>query len=291
MLIVLSHNHDASAVQFIADWPGGGAALLTAADLSVAGWRHTWADDVELPSDLGEAAAVVAGQRVLTRDITGVLTRWPRFLEQELGAITRDDRAFVAAEMTAFMTAWLSQLRCPVLNRPSPLSLCGPAWRREEWTHLACTLRIPAAPITRTVSLGSPVAPPPQRGAAVIVVAKPATIAAAPRGSRRSAQWDDGADGFSSIGEAHPRLHGYARTLAAAAGVGLLEVSFSTAESDALFLSASLWPPIHEPPVSHALHDYFQAGTLNPRSQSRSMPLGREPSDDRDLGRAGRSDR
>lgn len=269
MLVVLSHNHDASAVQLVADWSGGRAALLTSADLSLAGWWHSWPDDLDLVSGLSGPAAVVAGRPMLTRDITGVLTRWPRFLEQELVSIDPADRAFVAAEMTAFMTAWLSQLSCPVLNRPSSLSLCGPPWRREEWTHLACALKVPAVPRTRAVSFAShpaaPVAMEPDGATAITVVARfPSSdrpVGRLPRGLGSP----ESLDRFSSFGEAHPRLHGHARGLAAAAGVELLQVLFTSPDSDALFLTASLWPPVHEPPVSSALRDYFHANTLVPR--------------------------
>jgi hypothetical protein len=257
LLVVLANSGDASAVKLVADWPGGGAALLTAQDLSMPGWCQAWPDDDDPDADVLAPAAVVSGRRIATRDIIGVLTRWPRFIERELVAINPADRAFVAAEMTAFATAWLSQLSCPVLNRPSALSLCGPPWRHEQWTHLACTLKIPAVPRTRTASFDALAAAPavrePDRATAVTVVAKfPSRQRRLPGSSER----------FNSFGEAHPRLHHHARSLAAAAGVELLQVFFTSADSGAQFLSTSLWPPVDEPPVSSALREYFRAGSL-----------------------------
>jgi hypothetical protein len=224
--------------------------------------KQAWPDDLDLEAKFSGPAAIVSGRRILTHDITGVLTRWPRFIEHELVTINRSDRAFVAAEMTAFVTAWLSQLSCPVLNRPSPLSLCGPPWRYEEWTHLACTLKIPAVPRTRSASFTSRraalVAQEPARATAITVVAKspPGVWAPMRSGSLEALEC------FNSFGEAHECLHRHARNLAAAAGVGLLQVFFTSADSDAQFLSTCLWPPVHEPPVSSALREYFLADSL-----------------------------
>jgi hypothetical protein len=39
----------------------------------------------------------------------------------------------VAAEMNAFLVAWLTSLTCPIFNRPTATSLCGPAWSVEHW--------------------------------------------------------------------------------------------------------------------------------------------------------------
>jgi hypothetical protein len=268
LLVVLSHKDDASAVKLVADWPGGRAALLTAKDLSIAGWWQAWPDDLDLVANFSGPAAIVSGRPILTRDITGVLTRRPRFIEQELVSINRADRAFVAAEMTAFMTAWLSQLSCPVLNRPSALSLCGPPWRHEEWTHLACTLRVPAVPRTRTASSTSrpaaPFAREPDQATAVTVVAKFPSGDRAPAKSAHGSRSFQSLECFNSFGEAHPCLHRHARSLAAAAGVGLLQVFFTSADSNGRFLSTSLWPPVHEPPVSSALRKYFGAGSRLP---------------------------
>jgi hypothetical protein len=50
---------------------------------------------------------------------------------------------FMAAEMTAFLLAWLEALECPVIPRPSPGCLCGRNWGWPHWAHLAHSLGIP----------------------------------------------------------------------------------------------------------------------------------------------------
>src|SRR5262245_31751193 len=130
MLVVIASRFDRSAAQLAARWTTAGALLLTCADLSLAGWRWT----------LGEsqtAVLVASGRRVPTSALTGVLTRLPAIFPQELLHIVPEERDYVAAEMTAFLRAWLADLACPILNRPTATCLSGPGWRSEYWTATA----------------------------------------------------------------------------------------------------------------------------------------------------------
>ena len=127
MLVVLAGSHDWTARRLIEHW-GANARLLTCRDLSRHGWRYS----------PGEAAgtAIIDGESVPMDAIDGVLTRLPAVVEDELGRIVPGDRSYVAEEMTAYLAAWLSELPCPVLNRPSPAYLMGPAWTREQWVQI-----------------------------------------------------------------------------------------------------------------------------------------------------------
>jgi hypothetical protein len=69
--------------------------------------------------------------------IDGVLVRRPAVLAEELTSIHADDRDYAAAEINAFLVAWLSALDCPVVNRPSPRSLDGPGWSVHHWRAAA----------------------------------------------------------------------------------------------------------------------------------------------------------
>jgi hypothetical protein len=51
--------------------------------------------------------------------------------------IVTEDREYVAAEMAAFLLAWLTELKCPVINRPSTTCLCGPGWSAAQWEQAA----------------------------------------------------------------------------------------------------------------------------------------------------------
>ncbi len=124
------------------------ARTLSAEDLSQPGWRfYTDAPD--------KSVAVVGGTAIPCREITGVLIRRPYIIEAELAHIHSADRHYVAAEMSAFLFAWLVSLTCPMLNRPRDFYLLGPPWRQEQWMRAAAALGIALAPIRRMMPVNT----------------------------------------------------------------------------------------------------------------------------------------
>jgi hypothetical protein len=153
VLAVLGSSLDRSATALVEAWSTTGAKLLSAEDLSRAGWAFR----VAAP---GRGAAVVDGERVPVSQIRAVVTRRPAVLAEELAAIEPADRAYLAAEMNAFLVAWLSALPCPVLNRPTPRSLSGPAWTALHWAAAAAEVGVhwvaePVGPTHDVVVCGS----------------------------------------------------------------------------------------------------------------------------------------
>jgi hypothetical protein len=130
VLAVLASRLDAAARELVSSWSSAGAVLLSAEDLSTPGWTFR-------VDDPGGGTAVVGGERVPVRELRAVLTRRPGVVAEELGWIAAADRAYVAAESNAFLLAWLDALPCRVVNRPTPLSLCGPAWGSRHWAAAA----------------------------------------------------------------------------------------------------------------------------------------------------------
>src|SRR5262249_56128954 len=122
MLAILAGRLDVGARALAARWSGLDARVLTPDDLCSAGWRYR-------PVTPGASVAVVAGERVAARAIRGVLVRLSRVDPGDLAFVAPDDRPYVAAEITAFLVAWLSSLTCPVVNRPTPSSLPPPPRR------------------------------------------------------------------------------------------------------------------------------------------------------------------
>lgn len=230
MLVVFANQQDASARSLVARWSPH-AALLTCEDLSVAGWRHT-------SDQRAGNMAVIAGRRVAREEITGVLVRWPSVFGWELHHILAQDREYVAAEMTAFLRAWFTQLRCPVWNRPSAANLIGPAWRPEQWVRAAAELGIPVRPLRRHLAFPCGPAPPPtpQEHTTVTVI------------------------GERCFGEVDPVLKDRARRLAAKAGVSLLDVYFSGREATAELLSADLLPGLDAENKADAVFALFRSG-------------------------------
>jgi hypothetical protein len=130
MLVVLGSRLDPSARALVAHWSSADAALLSAEDLCRPGWVHR-------PMAPLCGTAVVDGRRVPVGHIDAVLVRRPAVLAEELTSIHEDDRDYVAAEINAFLVAWLSGLDCAVVNRPSPRSLDGPGWSVHHWRAAA----------------------------------------------------------------------------------------------------------------------------------------------------------
>lgn len=230
MLVVVSSVSDPIARSLVALWSTYDCRLLTAADLSRVGWRHY----VGTP---GSSTAVVSGRILDAGDIEGVVTRLPCVLEHELVRVASADRSYAAAEMTAFLTCWLSQLKCPVLNRPTATCLAGPGWRRERWAYEAALLGIPIG----TAPSHAVVTPP--------VSTQPVTATVV---------------GQRCLGGVPPSLAVQARQLADAAGVDLLSVTFSGRHSGAAFLHADPWPNLSSNLVANAVLEYLLGDTERP---------------------------
>ncbi|MDF0666384.1 MAG: hypothetical protein P0119_10000 [Nitrospira sp.] len=228
MIVIVASRYDAIAGTLRQCWQSHDARLLTAGDLSKPGWRF-------FPDDMSSSTAIIQGQEVGVREIGGVLTRLTCVPEQELGHIVAADRPYVAVEMTAFLLAWLISVPCHVLNRPTPTGLCGPAWRKEQWTYAAARAGLLVSAVQRQVSFGPhrTMDDPAANVARITVVGK------------------------RCLGEGHATLALQARRLAEASGVDLLAVDFSSPEPGALFIGAHPFPDLTDNEVTHAVLEYF----------------------------------
>jgi hypothetical protein len=177
----------------------------------------------------------VDGERFLVRELAGVLTRLPTIFPQELIEVTPQDRSYVAAEINAFLVAWLSALPIPVLNRATPACLSGPNWRHEQWVYAAAKAGIPITPARRSVpgipySALAPASDPP----IVITVV-----------------------GKKCVGPPDSILRAFARKLAIASSTELLSVRFSGRSRHATFLSASTVPDVASKEIEGAVLEHF----------------------------------
>jgi hypothetical protein len=206
-------------------------ALLTPRDLSAPGWRFI-PDRPELDQ------TVIAAEVVAERDIGGVLTLLPGVFPHELRWIVEEDRAYAAAEIHAFLVAWLSALSCTVLNRPVGGSLCGVAWPRERWLALAAMEGVPVA--TSAVA-SSPEAPYALRsfGEADLRL----TVVCG-----------------EVVGDAPPGEADFARRLARTAGMDVLVAEFSSENDGITFSSGHPFPDVCDPQVAAALLAALTAG-------------------------------
>lgn len=249
MLLILASRWDTTAQDIAAAWSDQPVRVMTARDLSHAGWCQSLGtrdgalrQDAAVRHDVAirHDCAVIDGQPIADAEIQGVLTRLPWVTDAELPEIVAPDRAYVAAEMSAFLLFWLSGLACPVLNEPTPTCLSGPGWRPERWTRAAAEIGMAVRAVQRDSRWK--VAP------TVFAPATPVTVV-----------------GSQVFGEVHPELRQRARLLAELAHVSLLTVRFCNAERGAEFLSADASPSLDDHSVRAAVLEHFSsASSLRP---------------------------
>jgi hypothetical protein len=229
MILLVASQFDQQAFRLARNWTKHGACLLTAQDLSRPGWLFS-------PDVLAEWKGVAGDQVFDASALTGILNCLAEIDEHELGHIVAEDRAYVAAEMNAFLLSWQSRLSCPVINRPTPNCLLGPGWRIEKWVLTAAKLGIPVVDMERS--------------------------------SERMAQTRiDGLEGSRTvtvIGDVvisnDKELSRWAKTLARAAGVTVATFYFSSS-ADTGFLGVTLRPDLDNQAVADALLSCFEVPT------------------------------
>lgn len=111
MLLILAGRNDQAAGALRERWSAHDARVLTCRDLSTAGWRYS-------PGEPRASRVVAGGERIPVTEIEGILTRLPSVTADDLPHIAEEDRGYVAAEMTAFLTAFLSEAPFPSSTAP-----------------------------------------------------------------------------------------------------------------------------------------------------------------------------
>lgn len=225
MIVVVASAYDAHAKSIVAHWETGDAAMLSAEDLCRPGWA------VSVPRR-SSGAAVVGGRVVRAEDIHGILTLRPGVFAPELQTIHVDDRAYVAAELNAFLLEWLMAQPCPILNRPTLSCLAGPGWRPVQWIHRAAKIGIPVRACRMRVPDMS------------VTVNEPAVEVISVGGR--------------CFGTVDGQLISWHLGLAREAETDLLCTRFSAAQRD--LLSAHPWPQLTDPAVLAAIQEYFVDG-------------------------------
>ena len=233
MLLVLANAWDPRGVALREAWDSAGARLVTPADLSQAGWSFD-------PSAPGTGHAVIERQCTPVKDIEGICVLLPAVLENDLPHIAADDRSYVAAEMTAFLWAWLAALPCPKVNPPTAGCLCGPNWRTERWIQLATRLGLPTRGTARFA--GFPDRPDPARQAGQAEQKAWQTVVVA---------------GDRTFGEVDRDSAEWAALMAGAAGARLLNVHIGRDADGAFVLGADVWADVSLPGVADALLGEF----------------------------------
>lgn len=169
MLVVLAGVLDDEAATLVARWRDHDAVLVTPRDLSGPGW---------VDGDGVQGALRASGRVRSTRELSGVLVRLAGVLPEELVDLVGEDRPYASAEMTAFLTHWLCALPVPVLNRPSPMCLLGPAWSNEQWLVQAARLGAPVRDVVVSREGATAPGPAAPTGEVLLVAGRPVRASA-----------------------------------------------------------------------------------------------------------------
>jgi hypothetical protein len=221
--LILARPDDGSAAALARRW-GERALLLTPGELHRMRWRLSVRKD-------GTAGTGVAGPDGRPVSVAGVLCRLGGVMPADLPHVHPDDREYAAAELTAFLLAWLDACPAPVLNRPRPGCLNGPAWYPEQWSAAASAagLRVAA---TRTV-----VTPPGRIASAGETTSggpEPVTVVRVVRDA-----W---------FGPVHPEVGRRVCRLARTVGTPLLAAAVHGSGPDAPVAEVSAWPEFSDGP-------------------------------------------
>ncbi len=144
MWLVLCSSADASALWAYQGLKQMGLApleLVTAESLACGSrWEHRLNSTSTQIRITLSSGVVVDGARV-----RGVLNRLHAPSEYATQHAVPADRDYAQAELLAFYLSWLHALPGAVVNRPTPIGLCGPWLHTSEWAIRACRagLRMP----------------------------------------------------------------------------------------------------------------------------------------------------
>jgi len=221
MFLILCSRADRVAHAFAKRFAAQDVRTLTCEEVSRPGWKLAIRGVAPARVEV-ELCAALAGQLVPGERLRGVISRLGTVTEQELGHIEAGDRAYVAAEMHAFLFAFLRALPCRKVNEPSPACLYGPNFRGGQWRQLARDLGIPVLCEADAVADGS-------LESEVVVV------------------------GDRLIGPLSGEMARWSRELARAAGVSYLYVRYRYCGDEVMLMGADPYPRLEMEEVGPAL--------------------------------------
>lgn len=155
MWLVISPSTDGCAAWACAGLQARGLSPLQWLNAETLAYSRQWLHAV---SDEAVSAEVVLadGRRIRGDGIRGVLNRTAAAPIAATLLADPADRDYAAQEFMAFFVSWLHALPGQIVNRPTPLGLCG-AWRhRAEWMWLAGQAGLPT-PLYRQTDDDEPI--------------------------------------------------------------------------------------------------------------------------------------
>lgn len=150
MIVVLGGRHDPVATALVAAWPG--ALLCSAEDLCAPGW--VW----PMAADDAARCWVVQGRPLADAAVSGVFVARSAVHAAELQGTHPRDRAYLAAELTAFVTHLLASTAARVSTPVVDGAFGDATLRPERWMPLAA--RCGLAPVPLRLQSAGPISAP-----------------------------------------------------------------------------------------------------------------------------------
>jgi hypothetical protein len=136
--------------------PQDSHALWLATQLRARGWEV----EIVLPEELligsslhlristGSSRSMVRLRRGTTFDSScqGIVNRLTALPPVTSESCRPADSAYLGEEWHAAIVSWLSEITCPVLNRPTGASICGTMFGDGHWRYLAIQVGLPVQP-------------------------------------------------------------------------------------------------------------------------------------------------
>jgi hypothetical protein len=141
VILVLAEVKDAAVVSLAGEFEPTPAAVLTCPELAAdrSCLRHP---------DFPDSTITVEARNVGVAQIAGVVNLLAAVVPKTLTVYEPEEREYQASELHAWLLFFLSALVCPVVNRPTPLSLNGPVLNPIGWYHLARAAGIPLSAVS-----------------------------------------------------------------------------------------------------------------------------------------------
>jgi hypothetical protein len=143
VIVILAAMRDDDTASLASELPAR-AAILTLAELAAE--RSCLHDP-----GFERSTVTVEDDEIGVGEIAGIVNLLPAVLPDALTIFDPNEREYQASELHAWLLFFLSALRCPVVNRPTPLSLNGPVQGGLGWFALARASGVPVS----AVSVGS----------------------------------------------------------------------------------------------------------------------------------------
>lgn len=222
--LVVADARDETADEFVGRFSPGRAVVVSGTSLA----HQEWCIDF---SDFDRSYLRIDGERYAVTDIDAIVSLTPVIKPYELLGIAEEDRAYVASELTAFLTYFGNRYAGRGINKPAIGNLLGSNWRKERWYVAARSVGFLTPEHRRKVG--------PDKG---IFAPRPVATKSITLLGNQPLKEPENAE-----------LLAAANRLRRSAGLAYLTIRYTCGPAGYVFHEADLRPSIHDPAVAEAI--------------------------------------